>query len=226
MDGVIIECCGLPGCGKSSLVKECLDKRKLIGEKEFYRILSKRNGALLSLAYCFSIRTCIRDTRFLFACRKHALAGEKARAVKAGLKLLRFNGLSGKTRGDCLLSEGYLQALLEIMDRVVDDGFVLQYALQDLQRYRNRYYILISADPAVSMVRIQGRSSAPNSIDFMDEEKRSAFLQRRDRNTVKLFRMVQENVDSRKILMLDGLEPLENNVIKMEEYLDLVVRNE
>lgn len=225
MGSVIYEMMGIPGCGKSSIC-ENVDtgiKNAFHTEKDFYSVLRKKMGRILSFRFCLVEKSKVRN-ELIRSCKQCALQGKEDLAKKKVLKLLRFKGIRAKSNEDFLMSEGYLQAVLEIMDALKikslsECGTLYKYVINDLRNTQELRFILVSVPVEVSLARIQSRINR-NSIDAMDAEQRRVFMERRFANTLSLMETVRENVPEERILCLDGQRPIEENSAILSEWMN------
>ena len=224
MGSVIYEMMGIPGCGKSSIC-ENVDtgiKNAFHTEKDFYSVLRKKMGRILSFRYCLAEKSKVRN-KLLRECKANALPGKEKLAEKKVLKLLRFKGIHAKNSQNFLLSEGYLQAVLEIMDALQIKSLeecdsLYKYVINDLQSMKELHFILVSVPEDVALSRIPGRTNR-NSVDAMDEEQRKAFLEHRIVNTKALMDLVWANVSSDRVLGLDGTGSVSENAKKLSDWM-------
>lgn len=210
MEYVSIELNGLPGCGKTTLVNS-LDTgiiKYFSLENSFFSCLNKPLGRFCSLKFCF-FGNILFDIKFIFYVQKHAVCGKKKHALQKVLKLFRFKGILKQNKNNFLLSEGYLQIVLEIMDFLDVKNFqatdiFYEYVKNDLKNLTNLYFVLIKIPVSVAEQRISTRNSPLNTVDLMNPFERQGFLHKRFVNTEYLQNIVQKLILPNRLLLIDG----------------------
>lgn len=217
---------GLPGCGKTSLTENIniTHSKKYHFQEDFYKELTSKTGRIKTLFYCFSKDVFI-DVRFLLWILIHAETKEKKAAVKKAFKIFRFKGILKRIKNDYLLSEGYIQAFLELLDcmpdNIVDErDMIRRYFRHDIMNMNNVFFIYLYITPESTLSRIKLRNSQINTVDRMDENLRNRFIMKRHYNSVKINSYLFEILDKRRTIRIDASDSIEENSKRLNSFLD------
>lgn len=227
MEYTCIEMCGLPGSGKTTLLKS-LDEKQIESfrtEEDFYRQIRTAQGRALTFFYCFSAHF-FEDLSLLFSLLRFA-DGSRAGVIKKFFKLLRFKGILGRRKENFLLSEGYVQAFLEIMDGLDHDAWekgkeIKEYFAADVKRMNSSCYVIFDTPVETAMRRISKRNDANNSIDRMQEEKRAELIRKRFDNTEKVKKCIIETKKPDQVLIIDPNNSLSENIQVLDDFIGRV----
>lgn len=215
MGSTVIEFCGLPGCGKTTLSNKVLSdcgNGLFHNENDFYEFLKKRRGFINSMAYSFS-PSFLHDIVFFVYCL--VKSDHKKEIAKRCFKIFRYKGLCWRNHSSFILSEGYLQAVLELLDNIENydlesKNYLSQTIIRDLNQLDNSY-VIVECEKNICKDRIVTRDSEPNSIDMMSVETRAAFMEKREKNTIALFRFVKEHLKNDRYIAVDSRDSIEYN---------------
>lgn len=232
MGKIIFEMSGLPGCGKSTLLNEVITSTDIFEpEDSFYADTFRGKWKRLkAIKYCIIGLDITTDVRFLGRLLFNPNVDNRRRAVKCFVKLMKYKGKSKTNKKRFLLSEGYIQCFLEILDAFAyvghkDQAYMLSYMDNYLRHSNDTFFILVNGDCSTANNRIMKRVGS-NSIDRMSSEDRSTFMKKRYENTKLVFEYIQKKAYGKKCIFIDSNESISKNASILAQYIMGVKNNE
>jgi len=230
MGKVLFEVSGLPGSGKSTYVNRILKDNSYFEKEENYYI--DTYGSLLkrinSLKYCFRGFGGCQDFVFLLKLICDKDVNKKVIAVKKIFKIWRFWGKFELIPKDYLLSEGFIQSYLELMDCMIcaDKKYIISFFIERIKLYPKLFFVIIITDYNTAYHRIDGRVGVNNSVDQMQNMERRRFLIKRERNTDHLLYAIKKYIDPNRYILIDARDSINNNVEIIQNFITDIIYNE
>lgn len=234
MECYIIEFTGLPGCGKSTLsgvlaehyvnqgynvlTESDIFSKKHVVEKLYELVCSflniryfKLNILLIKVGIAFSIRT-----RSLFPLLKT-------------FKIIRYNELlfrsiQLKNVEFIIMSEGYIQFIANLLDRVqYNENKTVRKIISQIKLLNKKLLVVdCNIDIESSITRVNRRKSTPNNVDLMNARELKEFMNCRNNNNKELKKSYHSLLNT---TTLDMHKTLEENLEELLLTLKIRVFN-
>ena len=220
----ILEFNGLPGSGKSTITDRLICELKrngriVLSETDIFvqaNLLNKIFDLAKALVDFKSIKL---NYILLNIGIRSSIIRKTLKNIKSAVKIIRFNYLLRQQiiKGDfdfICLSEGFIQFIYCIYDGIEFFGNnELGFLLKEINKqYKNLLIINCNLSKEVALMRIEKRTSKPNTVDLMSKKDRLNFIELRNNNMVSIKKNVYNYLNT---LEIDTLENIERNMHKI-----------